>query len=201
MNGCFRATRRTVEVRSGPFAVGPGPAMNGQMLWSSESPLYGQQRTSADDLMPVCFTSRAAFRAWPPTGDSPSHSWLATSLAVDGRQHYAVFDGGPPDRYITNAERYAEMAAEDRRLRLMGYDVYRFGGTIFWTSTCTSAKSVSARTNASRISLTDCWRSTVFVSQRAHPSTASTLDARRLPCAIAHQTTICSASNNYPHIP
>ena len=26
MNGCFRATRRTVEVRSGPFAVGPSSA-------------------------------------------------------------------------------------------------------------------------------------------------------------------------------
>lgn len=52
-------------------------------------------------------------------------------IEVDGRQHYAVLDPGAPERYIANAQRYAEMAAEDRRLRLMGYEVYRFGGYEF----------------------------------------------------------------------
>ena len=43
-------------------------------------------------------------------------------LEVDGQHHYATDDGRPSPR------RYAVMAAEDRRLRLAGYEVYRFGG-------------------------------------------------------------------------
>ena len=42
-------------------------------------------------------------------------------LEIDGVQHYA--DEGTP-----SPRRYAEMAAEDRALRLARYDVYRFGG-------------------------------------------------------------------------
>lgn len=41
-------------------------------------------------------------------------------IEVDGRQHYADDDIAKPDKY-------AEMAAEDRKLRLAGYEVYRFG--------------------------------------------------------------------------
>jgi AbiJ N-terminal domain 3 len=42
-------------------------------------------------------------------------------LEVDGKQHYAGADGkADPDKY-------AAMAAADRDLRLLGYDVYRFG--------------------------------------------------------------------------
>lgn len=52
-------------------------------------------------------------------------------IEVDGRHHYAAQDPHEPDRYIASAQRYAEMAAEDRRLRLMGYEVYRFGGFEF----------------------------------------------------------------------
>jgi len=52
-------------------------------------------------------------------------------IEIDGRHHYAVKDQGAPDRYIANAQLYAEMATEDRRLRLMGYEVYRFGGYEF----------------------------------------------------------------------
>lgn len=52
-------------------------------------------------------------------------------IEVDGRHHYAVQDTLVPDRFIANAQRYAEMVAEDRRLRLMGYEVYRFGGHEF----------------------------------------------------------------------
>lgn len=52
-------------------------------------------------------------------------------IEIDGRQHYAVPDPLAPDRFIASAQRYAEMVAEDRRLRLAGYEVYRFGGHEF----------------------------------------------------------------------
>ncbi|MET8817607.1 hypothetical protein [Streptomyces rochei] len=42
-------------------------------------------------------------------------------LEVDGKQHYAEGSEASP-------RLYAEMVAEDRRLRLSGYEVYRFGG-------------------------------------------------------------------------
>ena len=43
-------------------------------------------------------------------------------IECDGRQHYAD-EAGRAD-----SQRYAEMVAEDRELRLRGYEVYRFGG-------------------------------------------------------------------------
>ncbi len=43
-------------------------------------------------------------------------------IEVDGRQHYADSQGR------ANPTLYAQMVAEDRRLRLAGYEVYRFGG-------------------------------------------------------------------------
>jgi hypothetical protein len=43
-------------------------------------------------------------------------------IECDGRQHYADADGQASPR------RYAAMVAEDRELRLRGYEVYRFGG-------------------------------------------------------------------------
>lgn len=43
-------------------------------------------------------------------------------LEVDGRHHYATNDGR------ADTKRYAAMVVEDRRLRLAGYEVYRFGG-------------------------------------------------------------------------
>lgn len=42
-------------------------------------------------------------------------------IEVDGKQHYAVGEKASP-------EVYGQMVAEDRRLRLAGYEVYRFGG-------------------------------------------------------------------------
>lgn len=42
-------------------------------------------------------------------------------LEVDGKQHYA-------DGETASPQLYSQMAAEDRRLRLRGYEVYRFGG-------------------------------------------------------------------------
>lgn len=52
-------------------------------------------------------------------------------IEIDGRHHYAVPDPHASDRFIANSQLYAEMVAEDRRLRLMGYEVYRFGGREF----------------------------------------------------------------------
>lgn len=46
-------------------------------------------------------------------------------LEVDGRHHYAGADG------VASPSRYAQMVREDRRLRLAGYEVYRFGGAEF----------------------------------------------------------------------
>lgn len=45
-------------------------------------------------------------------------------LEVDGKHHFANGDLASPSRY-------AEMASEDRRLRLQGYEVYRFGAAEF----------------------------------------------------------------------
>lgn len=45
-------------------------------------------------------------------------------LELDGKDHYSR-DGKPaPDLYV-------DMVREDRRLRLQGYEVYRFGGAEF----------------------------------------------------------------------
>ncbi|MGA6172563.1 hypothetical protein ACPEIF_20225 [Streptomyces sp. NPDC012600] len=43
-------------------------------------------------------------------------------IEVDGKHHYTDADGKP------SPKAYAEMVAADRRLRLAGYEVYRFGG-------------------------------------------------------------------------
>lgn len=44
-------------------------------------------------------------------------------LEVDGRQHYSSDDGS------ASPTKYSELVAEDRKIRLRGYEVYRFGGT------------------------------------------------------------------------
>ena len=46
-------------------------------------------------------------------------------LEIDGKQHYALDNGQ------ASPQRYAEMVAEDRRLKLSGYEVYHFGGYEF----------------------------------------------------------------------
>jgi very-short-patch-repair endonuclease len=43
-------------------------------------------------------------------------------IEVDGKQHYAEDDGK------ASPQRYSTMVAEDRRIRLSGYEVYRFSG-------------------------------------------------------------------------
>jgi hypothetical protein len=43
-------------------------------------------------------------------------------IEIDGKQHYSENNDTPSPR------KYSEMVAEDRKLRLLGYEVYRFGG-------------------------------------------------------------------------
>jgi very-short-patch-repair endonuclease len=43
-------------------------------------------------------------------------------IEIDGKQHYSENNNEP------SPKKYSEMVAEDRRLRLLGYEVYRFGG-------------------------------------------------------------------------
>jgi very-short-patch-repair endonuclease len=45
-------------------------------------------------------------------------------IEVDGKEHYAEGDKASP-------RHYAKMVEEDRRLRLQGYELYRFGGAEF----------------------------------------------------------------------
>jgi len=46
-------------------------------------------------------------------------------IELDGIEHYSNGTG------VADPSRYAMMMAEDRRLRLAGYEVYRFGGADF----------------------------------------------------------------------
>jgi very-short-patch-repair endonuclease len=53
-------------------------------------------------------------------------------VEIDGDTHYGTKEkyqvDGPHPRRLTSPRTYAKMVAEDRRLRLAGYEVYRFGG-------------------------------------------------------------------------
>lgn len=51
-------------------------------------------------------------------------------IEVDGRHHYAIADS-KSGAYIADPTLYAKTCAEDRRLRLLGYEVYRFGAGEF----------------------------------------------------------------------
>lgn len=52
-------------------------------------------------------------------------------IEVDGRHHYSHLNRSTPEKSVADPARYAEMAAEDRRLKLKGYEVYRFGAGEF----------------------------------------------------------------------
>ncbi len=47
-------------------------------------------------------------------------------LEVDGRNHYAEEING---KWEARPDKYAMMVSEDRKLRLRGYEIYRFGGS------------------------------------------------------------------------
>lgn len=54
-------------------------------------------------------------------------------IEVDGKQHYSDGDKA-------SVTKYADMVAEDRRLRLSGYDLYRFGAAEFQDATLCGGK-------------------------------------------------------------
>ncbi|MFZ4281273.1 hypothetical protein ACWEJZ_30545 [Streptomyces bacillaris] len=49
-------------------------------------------------------------------------------IEVDGKHHYAREVPPESGRWEVAADLYSEMLAEDRELRLKGYEVFRFGG-------------------------------------------------------------------------
>jgi hypothetical protein len=51
-------------------------------------------------------------------------------IEIDGRHHYATEDP-KSGQFTASPELYAKTCLEDRRLRLLGYEVYRFGGGEF----------------------------------------------------------------------
>jgi hypothetical protein len=53
---------------------------------------------------------------------------LRIVLEIDGKQHYTK----SVDSELVSPEKYAEMVKEDRRLKLSGYEIYRFGGYEFF---------------------------------------------------------------------
>ncbi|MEU8305023.1 hypothetical protein AB0C84_15830 [Actinomadura sp. NPDC048955] len=79
-----------------------------------------RQRAGEDDVLE---RERMDFLMLLPNG-------VRIVLEVDGQQHYGVPDPDDHDghRYIATPRLYSDMVAEDRRLRLAGYEVYRFGG-------------------------------------------------------------------------
>lgn len=77
-------------------------------------------------------------------------------IEIDGRHHYATQDRDDPDHYVASAPKYAEMAEEDRRLQLAGYEVYRFGGANSPMSTCRRGSWDLGRSTAPRGFSSDC---------------------------------------------
>ncbi|MCP2170092.1 hypothetical protein LX83_006980 [Goodfellowiella coeruleoviolacea] len=61
-------------------------------------------------------------------------------IECDGVQHYANDNGSASPR------RYAEMVAEDRELRLRGYEVHRFGGRNYRNRTMPGSCSAGSST-------------------------------------------------------
>jgi hypothetical protein len=60
-------------------------------------------------------------------------------LEVDGRHHYATEDP-KTGALLADPGRYAIMSRADRRLRLLGYEVYRFGAAEFSDTTVSPLK-------------------------------------------------------------
>jgi very-short-patch-repair endonuclease len=58
-------------------------------------------------------------------------------IEIDGKQHYA-------DGNTASPRLYAEMVREDRRLRLTGYEVYRWGGAELMPDDTSASQQVEA---------------------------------------------------------
>ena len=60
-------------------------------------------------------------------------------LEVDGQHHYSTEDRSSKS-FVADPKKYAVGAREDRRLRLLGYEVYRFGASEFSDTTLSPAR-------------------------------------------------------------
>jgi hypothetical protein len=60
-------------------------------------------------------------------------------LEVDGQHHYATEDR-KSKTFVADPKKYAVGAREDRRLRLLGYEVYRFGASEFRDTSLSPAR-------------------------------------------------------------
>jgi hypothetical protein len=103
------------------------------MLFRTYCELYGSEGSSVPALLPQVYLHYNP-STWKQRNGHPGvlarermdYLLLAPHggrlvIEVDGKQHYAEGDTASP-------RLYSQMVAEDRRLRLRGYEVYRFGG-------------------------------------------------------------------------
>ena len=107
-----------------------------RILFRAYTQRYGQD-TSVPALLPQVWLHYDPFtrRPWMPRPEAVIRQRMdfllllpnrrRVVLEVDGKHHYAREDGR------ADPGRYATMVSEDRRLRLAGYEVYRFGGAEF----------------------------------------------------------------------
>ncbi len=107
-----------------------------RILFRAYTQRYGQD-TSVPALLPQVWLHYDPFtrRPWTPRPGAVIRQRMdfllllpnrrRVVLEVDGKHHYAREDGR------ADPARYATMVSEDRRLRLAGYEVYRFGGAEF----------------------------------------------------------------------
>lgn len=116
-----------------------------RMLFRAYTQRYGQG-TSTPALLPQVWLHYDPFtrKLWNPRPGAVIRQRMdfllllpgrrRVVLEVDGKHHYTGEDGrGDPWRY-------AAMVSEDRRLRLAGYEVYRFGGAEFSQAAQTCAE-------------------------------------------------------------
>lgn len=107
-----------------------------RMVLDVYSRRYGEHGFGIPALIPQVYLHYDPYTKYQRKGNSPLERQRMDFLLlfsarkrvvieVDGRQHYANADGH------ANTQLYAEMVTEDRRLRLAGYEVYRFGGKEF----------------------------------------------------------------------
>jgi very-short-patch-repair endonuclease len=110
-----------------------------RMVLDVYSRRYGEHGFGIPALIPQVYLHYDPYTKYQRKGSSPLERQRMDFLLlfsarkrvvieVDGRQHYASEDGR------ANTQLYAEMVTEDRRLRLSGYEVYRFGGKEFESS-------------------------------------------------------------------
>jgi hypothetical protein len=65
---------------------------------------------------------------WAGDADLTGEEERSRALGLYDRLAASLDNGADQDTHIADPALYAQMAAADRRLRIAGYEVYRFGG-------------------------------------------------------------------------